>query len=266
MMDQQRKERDPQQHGVKSTGKATAMMTELQLEVAALSDIGYKRLNNEDSFGYDRDTNLFVVCDGMGGLAAGEVASNTAVGITLRTYRELCHYEMDPEKRLLSAIARANEAVWNMAREDRKLRGMGTTLVAACALRNRLLIGNVGDSRAYFLRDGDCVQITEDHSYAVEQMKRGGGNSGVSARLQQLITRAVGVDATVSPDFFVINLEPGDMLLLATDGLTRYANADTLAQQIYTHPDLEEICRRLIALAHAGGAEDNVTCLLLRVR
>ena len=264
MTDQQRKEFESEQHGLQSTRKTTAMMTELLLDVAGLSDIGQKRLNNEDSFGYDLDAKIFVVCDGMGGLAAGEVASSTAVEVTLRTYKELCNDEMEPEKRLDTAIGSANEAVWKMAQQDRALRGMGTTLVAACVLYNRLLIGNVGDSRAYFLRDGDCVQITEDHSYAAEQMRRGG--SGVSARLQQVITRAVGVDAAVTVDFFVVNLESGDTVLLTTDGLTRYADADKLAQEIYTHSDLEETCRGLIAIAHAGGAEDNVTCLLLRVR
>src|ERR1700757_4131108 len=123
MTNQPRKEFDPVQHGVQSTGKATAMMTELQLDVAGLSDIGHKRLNNEDSFGYDLDAKIFVVCDGMGGLAAGEVASSTAVELTLRTYQDLCHHEMDPEKRLDTAIGSANEAVWNMAQQDRALRG-----------------------------------------------------------------------------------------------------------------------------------------------
>jgi serine/threonine protein phosphatase PrpC len=264
MMNQQRKEFDPQQHGFQSTSKAAAVMTELRMDVAGLSDIGHRRPNNEDSFGYDLEANIFVVCDGMGGVAAGEVASSTAVEFTLQTYKELCPQEMDAEERLHSAIASANQAVWNMAQQDRKLRGMGTTLVAACVLRNRLLVGNVGDSRAYFLRDGDCVQITEDHSYAAEQTRR--GSTGVSARLRQCITRAVGVDATVKPDFFVADLEPGDTVLLTTDGLTRYADVDKLAQEIYTHSDLEEICRRLIAIAYEGGAEDNATCLLLRVR
>src|ERR1700743_3392507 len=256
MMDQ-RKEFDQQQHSGQSTSKVTAMMTELRVDVAALSDIGHRRPNNEDSFGYDLDANVFVVCDGMGGLATGEVASNTAGELTLRAYKELCCHEMDSEKRLGTAIGCANETVWNMAQQDRALRGMGTTLVAACILHNRLLICNVGDRRAAFLRGGDCVQITEDHSYAAEQMRRGGG--GVSARLQQVITRAVGVDAAIKPDFFVVNLESGDTVLLTTDGLTRYADADKLAQEIYTHSGLEETCRALISIAHAGGAEDNVT-------
>jgi protein phosphatase len=268
MTDREKKELDPQQHSAQPTNNTTPMMTELRLEVAGLSDIGHRRPNNEDSFGYDLDANIFVVCDGVGGMAAGEVASSTAVELTLRTYKELCKHEMDAEKRLHSAIASANEAVWQMAQQNRQQRGMGTTLVAACVFGDRLLIANVGDSRAYFLRDGDCVQITEDHSYAAEQIRRGGPcvTGGISARLQQVITRAVGADAVVKPDFFVADLEPADIVLLTTDGLTRYADAERLAQQIYSHSDLEETCHGLIAIAHGGGAEDNVTCLLLRVR
>lgn len=252
----------------KETVMANAALTELRVDVAALSDIGYRRLNNEDSFGYDMEANFFVVCDGMGGQAAGEVASSTAVSSALETYKELGDYEIDPEVRLSSAIVSANEAVWNMAQENHTLRGMGTTLVAACIFGQSLFIGNVGDSRAYFLRDGDCVQITEDHSYVAEQKRRGGvGDWGVlTAQLRQFITRAVGIGASVKPDFFMINLQPGDTVLLATDGLTRYTDAERIAQHFDLRLDLEETCRRLISIAHAGGAEDNVTCLVFRVR
>jgi serine/threonine protein phosphatase PrpC len=267
MMDQQGSEIDTQQHDAQAESEQRASTTEFRVEATGLSDVGLKRSNNEDSFGYDLDTNIFVVCDGMGGMAAGEIASSAAVELTLRTYKYLSHSEMPPEERLRSAIASANETVWNLAQQDGTLRGMGTTLVAACVLGNTLIVGNVGDSRAYFLRDGSCVQMTEDHSYAAEQMRRGGSDmsSGVAARLQQFITRAVGVGAAVKPDFFVMDLLPGDAVLLATDGLTRYADTEKLAQHIQMHNDLEEMCRSLIAIAHGNGAEDNVTCLLLRV-
>ena len=246
---------------------SSGTMTELRMEVAALSDVGYRRLNNEDSFGYDAKTNIFVVCDGMGGLAAGEIASHKAVELTLQTYNGLSDPEMNTEERLRSAIVSANETVWNMAQQDHKLRGMGTTLVAASMLGNRLVVGNVGDSRAYFLRDGDCVQITQDHSYVAEQMRRGGTilSDEENQRLRQFITRAVGVKPSVEPDFFAFDMKPGDMILLATDGLTRYADANKLADSIYIHSNMEEICRSLISIAHEGGAEDNVTCMLLRV-
>lgn len=253
---------------ITSASQAGAAMNKLNMDVYALSDTGHRRSNNEDSYGYDLESNFFVVCDGMGGLAAGEVASNTAVECAVRTYKELSGYEIDPEVRLSSAISSANEAVWNMAQQDHKLRGMGTTLVAACVLGRSLLIGNVGDSRAYFLREGDCVQITEDHSYAAEQRRRGNGsdNHGLTSQLRQLITRAVGIGVSVKPDFFTINLQPGDTVLLTTDGLTRYTDAETIAQHIDPQTGLEEMCRRLIAIAHRGGAEDNVTCLVFRVR
>jgi protein phosphatase len=236
------------------------------MEIAALSDVGYKRANNEDSFGYDPATNIFVVCDGMGGMAAGEIASYNAVESTVKTYNDLGNQETNPEQRLRSAIASANETVWKMAQQDPKLRGMGTTLVAASVLENRVVIGNVGDSRAYFFRDGCCVQITEDHSYVAEQMRRGGTvlSDEATQRLRQFITRAVGVHPSVEPDLFVLELEPADMILLTTDGLTRYADASTLAHHIHMHSNVEEICRQLIAIAHEAGAEDNVTCMLLR--
>ncbi|AXC13359.1 Protein serine/threonine phosphatase PrpC, regulation of stationary phase [Acidisarcina polymorpha] len=246
-----------------------------RIEAAGLSDVGRKRSNNEDSFGYDLEANIFVVCDGMGGMAAGEVASSLAVEQTLRTYKELGNQEMQPEERLHCAIASANEAVWQMAQEHLKLRGMGSTIVAACVRHNQIVIGNVGDSRAYFLRDGGCVQITEDHSYKItedhskktEQAQLGGAalEPGMSAPLQQFITRAIGADAVVKPDFFVADLAQGDTVLLATDGLTRYMNAERIAGEIQIEADLQETCNDLIGIAHANGAEDNVTCLLMRV-
>ena len=250
-----------------SNEEVDAAMSKLNVDVAALSDIGQQRSNNEDSFGYDLESNFFVVCDGMGGLAAGEVASRTAVECAVRTYKELCNFEIDPEVRLSSAISSANEAVWSMAQQDHKLRGMGTTLVAACVLGRSLFIGNIGDSRAYFLRDSDCVQITEDHSYVAEQRRRGNRDyiHGLPAHLRQLITRAVGIGALVKPDLFTINLQPGDTVLLTTDGLTRYTDAAKIAQYVDQQLDLEETCRRLIAIAYGGGAEDNVTCLIFRV-
>jgi protein phosphatase len=265
MIEKQMHELETRPYRVRPTNKSIITTTELQLDVAAISDIGQRRSNNEDSYGYDLETNLFVVCDGMGGLSAGEVASKTAVEYTLRTYRQLFNISMDPAERLDGAISSANQEIWDRSRQDPQFRGMGTTLVAASLLGARLLIANVGDSRAYFLRDGHCIQITEDHSYVAEQVRRG-VTSEISARLRQVITRAVGVEAAVEPDFFVGDLESEDIVLLTTDGLTRYADAEMLTQQIYAHSDLDDACRSLIAIAHGGGAEDNVTCLLLRVR
>lgn len=239
-----------------------------RIEVAALSDIGQIRKNNEDCFGYDLAENIFVVCDGMGGMAAGEIASNTAVELTMRTYKERSSDAMPPEERLRLSIEKANETVWHMAQQEKQLRGMGTTLVAACIRRNKLVVGNVGDSRAYLLRRDRCVQITSDHSLANERLrlKDSGLSDQVVDRLKQVITRAVGVGELVEPDFFPMELESGDILLLATDGLTRYADEIMIAAHVHQFDKLEDVCRGLIGIAHEKGAEDNVTCLILRVQ
>ncbi|HTZ90225.1 MAG TPA: Stp1/IreP family PP2C-type Ser/Thr phosphatase [Alloacidobacterium sp.] len=240
--------------------------TGLKLEVAGLTDVGCKRTNNEDNFGYDLAAQLFVVCDGMGGMAAGEVASSTAVNTLLRSFSEHAASPATIEERLYHAITVANQQVSALSQANEELRGMGTTLVAACLDGRKIVIGNVGDSRAYFLRDGGCVQITLDHSYLAEQVRNGtmtADDAGASP-LQSLITRAIGTAESVEPDLFSAALEPGDIVLLTTDGLTRYADADAIAQLVLAHPDLQQACQTLIDTAKAQGAVDNVTCLLLR--
>ena len=244
--------------------KILSSATALRIEAAGLSEGGLKRSNNEDDFGFDLGRNIFVVCDGMGGMAAGEVASSIAVEHTLQAYRDLCTDDLSPQERLHCAIASANTVIWQMARNDDKLRGMGTTLVAACVNGKDIVIGNVGDSRAYLLRGDACVQITEDHSCTVSQEIRAEDGESSSTSMRRFITRAVGAEAIVKPDFFVAELEPGDMILLATDGLTRYLDQEEISRHIRPEDDLHEICRSLIATVYANGAEDNVTCLLLR--
>lgn len=233
----------------------------LTVEVAAISDVGYRRANNEDSFGYDLQSQIFVVCDGMGGSAAGEVASSTAVDRLLLFYNRLRDTSAEMEERLHNAMTSTNLTVWAMAQERQELRGMGTTMVAACVDGRRIVIGNIGDSRAYFLRDGSCVQITHDHSCAAEGAFDPGRHPGP---LPQFITRAIGAEMTVQPDLFTAELRPGDEVLLATDGLTRYAEADEIAQCAGGGQKLIESCRKLVGIAKEQGAADNVTCLLLR--
>jgi serine/threonine protein phosphatase PrpC len=237
----------------------------LKLEVAALTDVGCKRTNNEDSFGYDSDTQIFAVCDGMGGMAAGEIASNTAVAELLRFFNQQSA-EVQGEQRLYQSILYANRQVCQRARDSDELRGMGTTLVSACVDGRRLIIGNVGDSRAYFLRNGSCVQITLDHSYIAEQIRNGvmSPDDAGSSPLQSLITRAIGTAESVEPDLFTAAIEPGDIVLLTTDGLTRYADADVIASLVLASPDLHHACQALIDTAKDQGAVDNVTCMLLR--
>jgi serine/threonine protein phosphatase PrpC len=262
--------------------------TVLEVEVAVLTDVGCRRTNNEDSFGYDVATQIFAVCDGMGGMAAGEVASHTAVGHLVQFYGALSASESAAatpgEERLYHAIVYANQQVRALAGNSADLHGMGTTLVAACVNGNNIVIGNVGDSRAYFLRDGACVQITLDHSFVAEQLRSGmlTAEEAEASPLQSVITRAIGTADAVEPDLFAASLEPGDIVLLTTDGLTRYADAEQIAALILGSGrdqetqgkeasgalpgpgDLSQACQALVDAAKVQGAVDNVTCLLLR--
>jgi serine/threonine protein phosphatase PrpC len=238
----------------------------LKLEVAALTDVGCRRSNNEDSFGYNLATQIFAVCDGMGGMAGGEIASSTAVNELVQFFSQPAMSATQGEQRLYQSILHANRQVCSLAHDRDELRGMGTTLVSACIDGRKIVIGNVGDSRAYFLRDGGCAQITHDHSFVAEQVRSGiiSPDDAESSPLQSLITRAIGSAESVEPDLFTAAIEPGDMVLLTTDGLTRYADAEVIANLILGSPDLPEACQALIDIAKEQGAVDNVTCLLLR--
>jgi serine/threonine protein phosphatase PrpC len=241
--------------------------TELKIDVVALTDVGCQRTNNEDGFGYDLATNIFVVCDGMGGMAAGEVASATAVKDLVEHFAGSAGTDATTEERLYRAIVYANQQVHQMAQDNEDLRGMGTTLVSACIEGRRLLIGNVGDSRAYFMRGGVCAQITNDHSFLSEQVRKGvmSLEEAKASPLQSVITRAIGTAETVEPDIFTGDLEAGDIVLLTSDGLTRYADAKIIAALILSCSTLAEACQALIDRAKQHGAVDNVTCLLVQL-
>jgi protein phosphatase len=237
----------------------------LAFDFAALTDVGCKRLNNEDSFGYDVERQLFAVCDGMGGTAAGEVASSLAVNKLIESFGA----SVDAgaiEDRINKAIADANRAVFEASTEDPELEHMGTTLVCACLEGDRAVIGNVGDSRAYLMRDGCCTQITRDHSYLSEAIENGSMTLEMAAasNLQSVITRAVGVEDTVDADLFHAQLQSGDVLVLASDGLTRYATAADIAAAVTAAANLRDACHSLIEYAKQCGGADNITCVLLR--
>jgi protein phosphatase len=257
--------------------------SEFSLDFAAATDIGCQRSNNEDSFGYDGDLHLYVVCDGMGGSAAGEVASAMAVRALIESFerqtRVISHPISDSagaettvgpapiEERLSNSIHEANRQVRHAAEADPSLRTMGTTLVCACLDGPRLVIGNVGDSRAYLIRNAVCMQVTLDHSLLDEQV-RGGlitQEMANASSLKSVITRAIGGADTVEPDLFAAELNPGDMLLLTSDGLTRYAEPADIASVASPEAELSDICQSLINHAKQRGGVDNITCMILRV-
>ena len=165
------------------------------------------------------------------------------------------------------AIRAANDAVMRSGQTAER-KGMGTTLVAAAVQGNKLLVANVGDSRAFMLKDGACMQLTVDHSYVNELIRMGTlkvedvPNVDLKG-FESVITRAVGTQQEVEPDFFFVDLSEGDAVLLASDGLTRYLDVKTIAG-LFERFDLEGSCRRFVQAAKEGGGADNVTCLLLQ--
>jgi protein phosphatase len=144
---------------------------------------------------------------------------------------------------------------------------MGTTLVCACLDGGRAVFGNVGDSRAYLIRDGNCQQVTQDHSLLAEALRAGEISLAAAAtsNLQSMITRAIGAEDTVDPDLYGAELQTGDILMLASDGLTRYVHEEDIATVIRTGVDLTASCQEFIDIAKRGGGVDNITCILLRV-
>ncbi len=238
-----------------------------QVDVFAFSDIGCVRTNNEDSFGYDPEHQVYVVCDGMGGMASGEVASQMAVTAFLQAMIGAAPATA-LESSMNHAIAAANRAV-NEAGQDPQHHGMGTTLVAACVQEARLYIGNVGDSRAYLIKGHQCMQLTVDHSFRNELIRTGkvkvedADNFDLTG-LNSVITRAIGVAPKVEPDFFALDLDVGDIVLLASDGLTRYVKQSEISLLVGAC-DLATTARNMVAVAKERGGADNITVLLLQL-
>ena len=232
---------------------------------AAASDKGRKRPANEDSFGYSTKHGIYVLCDGMGGAAAGEVASSLAVREMVRCLEHRAPDTQFPAA-AVEALHGANEAVHARAQRDRKLRGMGTTMVAVIVDAQRVWVLNVGDSRCYLFRGDQLRQVTVDHSLVEEQVRMGRmtPDEALNSPFRNVITRALGTQKKVSPDVFELQTEPGDLLLLCSDGLTREVDDPAIESILRLNLPLAELCDRLIEAANEAGGHDNITCLLLR--
>ena len=237
----------------------------VQYTAAAVSDRGRKRPSNEDAFGYSVEHGVFVVCDGMGGAAAGEIASSLAVDEMMRLLVAEGQGAPTPEQ-AEKAIYAANQAVFIRSKRNPKLAGMGTTLVALIAGERQVWILNVGDSRGYRLRTGTLQQITRDHSLVEEQVRMGRMNRTEAQRspLRNMITRALGTQSQVTADVFALEAEPGDLYLLCSDGLTRELSDPLIESLLRLELPLEELCARLVNAANKAGGHDNITCLLVR--
>jgi serine/threonine protein phosphatase PrpC len=252
----------------------------LAIGAAAKTDVGLVRTNNEDNFGYDVRHGIFVVCDGMGGQAAGELASKIAVETLLNHFSHDLHDSnaqvfgrsfgevSERANNLANAIQLANEAIHDAAQRSSELTGMGSTIVAVSveASGQQYSIGNVGDSRAYLIRNATIQQLTSDHSLVMEQVRRGliTMEEAEQSKLQNVIVRALGTEESVEPDLQDREFAAGDVLLLCSDGLSRYVKDSDLLDVVSHTTDLEKACEELIDSAKAGNSDDNITCMLLR--
>jgi protein phosphatase len=249
----------------------------LTLEVSGRTDIGRVRPHNEDNFGYDAGLGIFVVCDGMGGHAAGEVASQIAVDTIIGYFRDrkpggsveaVLADAPEGARMLAEAVKKANDAILRHAAENEGSSGMGTTLVAARFVDDKFSIAHVGDSRIYLFREGELLQLTEDHSLVMEQVRRGmlTLEEAKHSAAQNIITRALGTDETTLPDLGEFPAQAGDVLLMTTDGVLRHVSDEEIRSILQQLPSLDAAAQTLIDAANEAGGHDNSTCILIRVQ
>ena len=231
---------------------------------AARTDTGRARSANEDS--YWVHSPLFVLADGMGGAQAGEVASQTAVGV-FSAEGGLPDGPGTYEERLAALVAQANGRVYSQAQSDDQFAGMGTTLTVAYVGEDDLAIAHVGDSRFYVLRDGELTQLTDDHSLVGELVRRGqiSAEEAEDHPQRSIITRALGIEGEVVVDHFSWPVRDGDIFLLCSDGLTGMVSDAGVAEILAGAPSLAVAAQRLVAAANEAGGRDNITVILFRV-
>ncbi|WP_025746072.1 PP2C family protein-serine/threonine phosphatase [Kallotenue papyrolyticum] len=237
----------------------------MQLRHAALTDVGATRDHNEDSYGIEVGGErphagaLFVVCDGIGGFARGEVASELAVRTIIEHF--FADAQADREAALVAAVQAANQAVFRAGGGN-----MGTTGVAAVFKDDALIVANVGDCRAYLVRGGQAYQITRDHSFVAEQVAAGAMTEQQAQRssYRNIITRAIGHRPDVAVDTFRLPLLQDDVVVLCSDGLHGQVTAEEIALA-FTKTSLEHACRALVRLANERGGPDNITVVAVQV-
>lgn len=247
----------------------------LELQARGATNVGRKRRRNEDSHLVDADLGLYIVADGMGGQAAGDVASRRAVD-TARAFIAERHEALrrlaeDPTQEnrvaaqdlITDAIQAACADLWGMAEADPKLRGMGTTMVVFAVAGDRAVLGHVGDSRAYLLRGGIANRLTEDHTLVAAQIKQGTmtKEQAKTSALRSVLTRAVGTQESVQVDTLLVDTLPGDLVLICSDGLHGYFEDEEVPSLCASVT--EDLADRLVDLANERGGRDNITAVVL---
>jgi serine/threonine protein phosphatase PrpC len=251
---------------------------ECPMDIGTCSDSGRVRENNEDSLRIAPEMNLFVVSDGMGGLACGEIASRLTVETLLTHCREA---EADPSLtlfgtqakgmnessgRMASGICLANQIVYRAARKNGAHQGMGATVVAVQWMNDVLSIAHVGDSRAYRLRNESLEQLTQDHSFTAEQMRLGQISEleAKASGLQNILTRAVGVEPELEVETSEQTMMDGDIILLCSDGLTHELSDKQIAGVLRDAKNSQVAATQLVDLANQAGGNDNITTVVIR--
>lgn len=249
---------------IRTDEQATLTVTHTAgLTAAGVTDRGRVRRTNEDFFIMHAEAGAFIVCDGMGGAAAGETASHLAAETAAAA---LASGERGADT-VRGAVEQANTAVYERARQDRSLDGMGTTLVALSLNADKAWVGHVGDSRCYRWRKARLELLTQDHSLVEEQIRIGRMTREQARKspMQNVITRAVGTRPDVQVDVQELPLEQDDLFLIASDGLTRELNDAAISGILKTAAgDVEKACAALLTAANAAGGRDNITCVLVR--
>ncbi|MDR1117245.1 MAG: Stp1/IreP family PP2C-type Ser/Thr phosphatase [Oscillospiraceae bacterium] len=238
------------------------------------TDTGLMRKLNQDAFfidliGEDRAA-VCVVCDGMGGAAAGEIASSLGAAAFVEGIKERIKPGLN--KKELQQIAQeaageANREVYEKSMSDEACGGMGTTLVAVVVADENAVVLNIGDSRAYEISGGGIVKLTTDHS-VVEDMIRKGDITPLEAKKhprKNLITRAIGTDSEVQSDVYNVKVKQGSYILLCSDGLTNMVEEQEILYEVMHSPEKEAVCQRLIDLANSRGGRDNITVVLIEL-
>jgi protein phosphatase len=251
----------------------------MKITYKALSDVGRKRKGNEDSLFVNPEQHLFVVADGMGGHAAGEIASKVAVDsinefvcLTGGDEEITWPFGLDENisydgNRLKTAIRYANRKVLEATKEKSEYEGMATTVAAVLVDGDSANVGHVGDSRVYLVRDGEITQLTSDHSWVNEQILSGviSPDQARTHPLRNVVTRALGGKPDLQVDMQLHKIKSGDVLLLCSDGLTTMITDEEISRLVRdAGSDVEKAAQSLVASANAKGGEDNITVLLLR--
>lgn len=250
----------------------------MNISAGAKTDTG-QRPNNEDRFAVVdtrkrqiRADGVLIIADGMGGRSFGEQAATAAVETTEDALAELLDSrqvgDVEVADALTTALRRANARVYELASADDDRKGMGTTCVAAVIEGDRLYIAHAGDSRAYLLRDGILRQVTHDHSYVAEQVRAGAitEEGARSSRFRNIITRAIGIEPTMDAEVSEADVQPGDTLLLCTDGLSNMVVEDDITRTLMQSPSPQAAADRLVQMAVRSGGRDNVTAIVARLQ